>query len=127
GEGSLAERFAAVSRVRRGLPVRGSGPGETLPEWLARVRTLDPSTLPFAVRFSLPDWLAEALVERPGAEPLAAALLEPAPLDLRVNLLKGDRASALAALAEDGIVAEALEVAPLALRVQGKPALETSR
>jgi 16S rRNA (cytosine967-C5)-methyltransferase len=127
GEGSLAQRLVAVSRIRRGLPVRAGNADGSPPEWLRRVRDLDLASLPFAIRFSLPDWLADVLAERPDAEQLAAALLEPAPLDLRVNALKGDRATALALLAEDGIAAAPLALAPLALRVEGKPALETSR
>src|SRR5690606_35708371 len=85
GEGSLAQRLVAVSRVRRNQPVRGEGVEGALPDWLRRARDSDPAGLPFAIRFSLPDWLAAALADRPDAEALAAALLAPAPLDLRVN------------------------------------------
>ncbi|NLD67515.1 MAG: RsmB/NOP family class I SAM-dependent RNA methyltransferase [Limnobacter sp.] len=128
GSGPLGARLVAVSRIRRGLPARvdGSAP-DAPPDWLRRARDLDPAVLPFAVRFSLPDWLGDDLAKRPDGRALAAALLEPAPLDLRVNALVTDRESAIAALAEDGIVADALPLAPLALRVHGKPALENSR
>jgi 16S rRNA (cytosine967-C5)-methyltransferase len=94
---------------------------------LQRARDIDPASLPFATRYSLPDWLAEVLAERRDAEQLAAALLAPAPLDLRANALKADRDSAAASLAADGIKAQPLALVPTALRVEGKPALESSR
>jgi 16S rRNA (cytosine967-C5)-methyltransferase len=79
------------------------------------------------VRYSLPDWLADDIVERPDAAGLAAAMLESAPLDLRVNPARGDRQAAVLALAADGIEAEPLAIAPWALRVKGKPALESCK
>jgi 16S rRNA (cytosine967-C5)-methyltransferase len=92
--------------------------------------------LPQPVRLSLPDWLYDTLLEQardasPDAphaalERLGRALLEPAALDLRVNLLKSDRDALRLALAADGIVAEPLAASPTALRVRGKPALERS-
>ncbi len=57
-------------------------------------------------------------------ERLGQVLLQPAPLDLRVNVLKADRTAALAALHEAGIDAVPLDVPATAIRVQGKPALE---
>jgi 16S rRNA (cytosine967-C5)-methyltransferase len=120
-------RLAAISRVRRGLPVRALGPDGALPGWLARARDIDPAALPFAIQYSLPDWLADTVSAHPDAAALAAALLEPAPLDLRVNAARAEREAVIAMLAEDGIVATALSIAPHALRVEGKPSLETSR
>ncbi len=52
-----------------------------------------------------------------------AALIAPASLDLRVNTLKGDRAAARAALAEEGIAAAPTPLSPLGLRVAGRPTL----
>ncbi|MFA7665303.1 MAG: RsmB/NOP family class I SAM-dependent RNA methyltransferase [Burkholderiaceae bacterium] len=127
GDGPVAVRLLAVSRIRRGLPVPGVSPGEPLPDWLMQARDADPAQFDFAVRYSLPDWLAEALRARPDAEALAAALLEPAPLDLRVNVARTDRDKARVLLAADGIETVPLAIAPQALRVQGKPSIETSR
>src|SRR5690625_786688 len=60
------------------------------------------SDAPRAIRLDLPYWLEAELA---GIEEDALAeLRERAPLDLRVNLLKADRAEAIAALADDGIV-----------------------
>lgn len=88
----------------------------------------DISGLPFAIRHSLPDWLADALLAQYGqtAEELAASLLEPAPLDLRVNASMADLATVQAALAAGGIESQPLAQAPHALRVQGHPSLERS-
>jgi 16S rRNA (cytosine967-C5)-methyltransferase len=61
-----------------------------------RVRALDMFEFPLAVRANLPDWLADSLVEQFGeaeALTLAEALNQPAPVDIRVNMLKTDRDS----------------------------------
>ncbi len=89
-----------------------------------------PEDLPFAERFSLPDWLADAFVAQFGpdeAQALAAALLEPAPLDLRANVLKADRAAVRRELGDAGIETRELPHSPNALRAQGKPSLERTR
>ena len=55
-------------------------------QWLERCRAVDISTLQDKLRHNLPDWLAGALREQLPAEqfwPLAEALMQPAPLDLR--------------------------------------------
>jgi 16S rRNA (cytosine967-C5)-methyltransferase len=78
--------------------------------------TLDHPDMPEAVRLEIPEWVLPSLRARFGAA-LAdemEAMLTPAPLDLRVNLLKATREDALAAL-----VAEGLEVAPSPLSPWG--------
>ncbi len=85
---------------------------------------VDPA-MPGAVRFELPDWLLPRLEARFGAA-LAeemAALGRPAPLDLRVNLLRGTREAARAALAGEGIAAEPTSFSPWGLRVAGRSPL----
>ena len=93
--------------------------------WLEAAQAVDAGTLPEAVRHNLPDWLAQPLQSQLGDEfwMLAEGLDTPAPLDLRVNVMKTDRARAQASLARAGIVAEATPYSPWGLRVQGKPAL----
>jgi 16S rRNA (cytosine967-C5)-methyltransferase len=76
------------------------------------------------VRADLPDWLWERLVAQQGeseAATIAQSLLNPAPLDLRVNLARATREEALARLARDGIEATATPYAPSGVRVAGKP------
>ncbi len=100
---------------------------DDLRRWLERALAIDVATLPPAVQVSMPDWLYETLVRAYGdddARRLCTSLLHPAPLDLRANLLKGDRDAALAALAAAGLSARALDIAPAAIRLEGKPGLE---
>ena len=115
-DGPIEERLLALSMARRD----GT---------LAAARGAAIAALPFAIRCSLPDWRADALLASHGpaqAEALARALLESAPLDLRVNTLKSDVAAVQASLAAAGIEAHAVPQVPGALRVSGKPALERS-
>ena len=96
-------------------------------QWLERCRAVDPATLPDKLRHNLPDWLAGALHEQmPDADfqALADALLQPAPLDLRVNVLKAKREAVQRELAEAGIEAVPTPYSPWGLRVAGKPALQ---
>jgi 16S rRNA (cytosine967-C5)-methyltransferase len=95
--------------------------------WLARTQAIDRATLAPKLRHNLPDWIAEPLQARLGNEgfwALADALDRPAPLDLRVNILKGKRDAAQAALAAAGVSAEPTPYSPWGLRVHGKPALQ---
>jgi len=101
---------------------------------LYRALASDPGGLPQAIRLSLPDWLHAELLQQAEAageavphaavERLGRALLQPASLDLRVNLLKTDRETLRATLAEAGIAAEPIAEPATALRVSGKPAIE---
>ena len=77
-------------------------------------------------RHNLPDWLAQALRGQLGGDDfdaLAASLMQPAPLDLRVNSLKARREAMLATLAAAGLKAAPTPYAPLGIRLQGKPSL----
>jgi len=96
-------------------------------QWLAGLRARDTAALPIAVQLSLPDWLWEHLCAQFGdteATALGRALLQPAPLDLRVNALRADRDSVLARLRAEGIVAQPTPFAPLGIRLAEKPALQ---
>jgi 16S rRNA (cytosine967-C5)-methyltransferase len=95
-------------------------------EWLAtfKARLRDP--LPEAVAADLPDWLWERLGAVLGSDEragLARAWQAPAPLDLRVNILKTTRESALAALTADGLPVTVTPFAPHGLRIAGRPSL----
>jgi 16S rRNA (cytosine967-C5)-methyltransferase len=99
-------------------------PGEAA--GFAAVKDFDASTLTPAERADLPDWLYLRLVEQLGesaTQSLAQAMNRPAPLDLRVNTLKGERDAVLATLAQDGIAARAGAYSPFAIRLAEKPAL----
>jgi 16S rRNA (cytosine967-C5)-methyltransferase len=85
-------------------------------------RTLDHPEMPRAVANDLPDWLEPYLARLYGKslETEMAALNGPAPMDLRVNLLKADRETAQRALAAEHIRAEPTQWSPLGLRVGGR-------
>ncbi len=84
--------------------------------------TLDHPDMPEAVRMETPDWLLPLLAERFGPRLIQEmkALAEPAPLDLRVNLLKTTREAARTALAADGIEATPTPLSPWGLRLTGR-------
>ncbi len=97
--------------------------------WLDACRALEanpPADQPSACRHGLPDWLAACLQAELGDEfdALAVALKEPAPLDLRVNLLKAKRAAVQQQLRDAGIASEPTPYSPWGLRLQGKPVLQ---
>ena len=81
--------------------------------------------VPLWVVGGIPKWLEGDLVARYGDDTLAElqALNRPAPVDLRVNGLKGSREDALAALAAAGIDAEPTPTSPLGIRLAGRSAL----
>jgi 16S rRNA (cytosine967-C5)-methyltransferase len=82
--------------------------------------------LPEPLRHNLPAWLAGPLQARLGVDfwSWVDAVDGAAPLDLRVNALKADRADVLAQLASAGIEAAPTPHSSLGIRVAGKPALQ---
>ena len=92
-----------------------------------QAQPLDHPDMPEAVRLEIPDWLLPHLQARFGPDLSAelAALGEPAPLDLRVNLLKGTRDEARAALAAEGWQAEPTPLSPWGLRIAGRRPVTT--
>jgi 16S rRNA (cytosine967-C5)-methyltransferase len=95
-------------------------------DWALGLKTADIETLPPAVRLSLPDWLYERLAAETSEEEAAAfgrAMLNTAPLDLRVNTLLADREQVLRELRADGYDAAPTRFSPVGIRVAGKPAI----
>ncbi len=96
-------------------------------DWLASVKAADAGEMSLAERVDLPDWLAERLLQQMDEAELVAlahGLNRPAPLDLRVNLLKADRDAVLAQLQAGGVAAEPGRLSPQAIRLAAKPALQ---
>jgi 16S rRNA (cytosine967-C5)-methyltransferase len=82
----------------------------------------DDAAMPDDVRHGVPAWLLPRLAARFG-EALGAemaAMDQPAPTDLRANLLKATREQAQAALAAEGIAAEPTRFSPWGLRIEGR-------
>jgi 16S rRNA (cytosine967-C5)-methyltransferase len=92
-------------------------------------RTLQHPQMDDATAHECPPWAYEKLQavfgDRLKAE--LAAMLAPAPLDLRVNVLKATRDEALKKLRAEAIEAEATALSPLGIRVTGRPALAQTR
>lgn len=88
-------------------------------------------TARFAAEMSLPRWLAERLLRERGdnaARSLALALLEPAPVDLRVNLRKAEREQVRKDLEEDlGVRVEPTPWSPAGLRIAARTNLTATR
>jgi len=125
GRGPLERRLALVGwqGERRTLD---AATDDAERKWLAAATSVDPSTLPAKLRHNLPDWLAGALhgqLDDTQFDLLTAALLQPAPLDLRVNSLKAKRDEVLDTLQHAGIDAATTPHSPLGLRIEGRPAV----
>src|SRR5574344_3032819 len=124
GSGPRERRLAilAFAGARTLLPAALS-PAEKL--WLEQCEAVQDADLLPQHRHNLPDWLAQALQAQLGAQfdALAQSMLQPAPLDLRINILSAKREAVAKELAEAGIQAQATPYSPWGLRVQGKPAL----
>lgn len=88
-------------------------------------RSLEHPEQPEAVQFNAPEWLLPSLRARFGSELKREmlALNQSAPLDLRANILKGNRTAARQALAAGGVRASETELSPWGLRVEGRPNL----
>lgn len=85
-------------------------------------RELNHPDMPLPVRLEFPDWL-QPYLERSFGERLEAemaALDSAAPLDLRVNLLKGHRDEAIRSLRNEQIIASPTPLSPWGLRLPGR-------
>src|SRR5438128_536160 len=91
--------------------------------WLDECMAVRPDDLLEPHRHNLPDWLAAPLKAQLGGEfwQLAQALNEPAPIDLRVNMLTDKRADVKQELQLAGVASQATPYSPWGLRLDGKP------
>lgn len=97
-------------------------------EWLHHVLHIDLSSIAPAVRFSLPDWLYQILQQQNNPDALMHALLQKAPLDIRVNPLKIERETLLKQWQDDpqwqGVSFAPTPYSPWGIRIEGHPAIE---
>ncbi len=122
----LLEGWSAAG-VAQGFAGGQYGPATLIAPEQAAVRALEGQgaehpEMPDAVRLEVPDWLLPALAERfgPALEAEMAALSDPAPLDLRANLLRSTREEARAALLAEGLRAEPTPLSPWGLRLPSR-------
>jgi len=123
--GETPESLQAVFDGARYAPPPLEGGEAALAERLAGADLPSP---PPEVACEVPAWLWPRFVAAFGAETEreAAALLEEAPVDLRVNTLLGTREAARAALREEGIETQPTPLSPVGLRVEGRRPLRSS-
>ncbi|MCZ2103624.1 MAG: RsmB/NOP family class I SAM-dependent RNA methyltransferase [Comamonadaceae bacterium] len=124
GSGGRERRLAILGFVgARGYLDGALSPQER--QWLADCDAVAPADYFEPERHNLPAWIAAPLKARLGDAfwPLADSLLQPAPLDLRVNTFKAKRPQAQAELAQAAIKSEVTPYSPWGLRVHGKPAV----
>ncbi len=80
---------------------------------------------PLAIQHDLPDWVLPELVFTPDHEAAWETCFNaPAPADIRINPRKTNRESMLKLLQKNNIQAKALPHSPLAIRVEGRAALQ---
>jgi formyltetrahydrofolate-dependent phosphoribosylglycinamide formyltransferase len=126
GGGALERRLAILGwQGSARLPARRPHAGRAAAGW-PRSRRWTAASCPSGCATTCPPgWptpCASGWASRT-SPPLAAALDEPAPLDLRVNALKARREEAQAALQAPGVESEPTPYSPWGLRVADKPAL----
>ena len=93
--------------------------------WLDECDSIDPKNLLERHRHNLPEWLVAPLKAQLGDEfwPLADAFNQPAPLDVRVNILTDKREDVRHELQLAGIRSQPTPYSPWGLRLEGKPAV----
>lgn len=114
-------RFLGVSQRQLAEVVTAKEAG-----WLSELKAMAEPALSLAERIDFPDWLTERLsaqMDEPALLALAQALNQPAPLDVRVNELKGKRDEVLAGLLAEAVEAEPCRLAPCGIRLKGRPSL----
>jgi 16S rRNA (cytosine967-C5)-methyltransferase len=119
--GSAAPHALAIAALVRVFGISGRALQHHDADLATRIKSAQTGAFPEAVQADLPDWLwARLSAEYSPAEAMAIArgLLNPAPLDLRVNLAKLSREEALARL---DLEAAPTPLSPAGIRLKGKP------
>jgi 16S rRNA (cytosine967-C5)-methyltransferase len=127
GIGPMMRRMALLGLTDTVSVASIAGLSQEEIDWLMRIAQIDRNALSLAVRSNLPAWLLEKLIARDGTAAvmeLAAAMNQPAPLDLRVNTIKAGRDDVSAALAALSVLCEPTPYSPFGLRVMKKTALQ---
>lgn len=92
-------------------------------------KDLNDSSMPVDVRAECPDWASDKLHALFGDEFEAhlVSMIDPAPLDLRVNTVKGTVDEAMESLKKDRVRVSKTPYSPVALRVEGKPFMSDTK
>lgn len=123
-DGKTPEQVKGLFNGAKLAPARLSDREQAL---VARLQghSIDHPAMPDEVRLECPSWAAGPMRRRFGTAfaKEMAALLKPAPLDLRVNPIRSTREAVLAALEELGVRAQASTLAPYGIRVNERLSL----
>ena len=92
-------------------------------------KSIDDPAMPAAVRAECPPWAQEKLTALFGDdfESQMGAMIDPAPLDLRVNTVKGTVDEAFESLKADHVRVAKTKYSPIALRAVGKPFMSDAK
>ena len=118
---SAAPHALAIAALIKVFGISGRALQDHDADLATRIKSAQNSAFPEAVQADLPDWLWQRLAAEYSAEEamaIARGLLNPAPLDLRVNLAKLSREEALAGL---DLEAAPTPFSPAGIRLKGKP------
>ena len=119
--GSAAPHALAIAALVRVFGLSGRALEEKDTALVARIKSAQAGAFGEAIQADLPDWLWQRLEAEYGsseAMEIARGLLNPAPLDLRVNLAKLSRDEAVQRL---GLEAAPTPHSPAGIRLKGKP------
>lgn len=95
-------------------------------DWLDGLRRRAGADPSLSAGAGLPQWIVDRLSRQHPSDfvlALGRALMQAAPLDLRVNTLKQSRDDALQRLQQDGLPAKATPLSPVGIRLDGKPGI----
>lgn len=92
-------------------------------------KELSDDAMPAGIRCECPDWAEKKLQDLFGSdfEGQLSAMIEPAPLDLRVNTIKSNIDDVFESLKKDKIWVEKTAYSPVCLRAKGKPFMSDSK
>jgi 16S rRNA (cytosine967-C5)-methyltransferase len=94
--------------------------------WLGEAKSHPAPNPPLGIASELPDWvIARVKVFMSDKEIIALgrSMMNPAPLDLRVNTTKGKRDAVMTQLQKSGIVCKATPISPIGIRLESKISL----
>ena len=119
--------LAALTRIqglgRRELDAVLRGGEE---KFLGEMKAAKPAHLPLGIEAELPDWIVtklQAFMSDADILELGRSMMNPAPLDLRVNALKAKRDAVLKRFQQEGMACTATPFSPLGIRLKSKISL----